>query len=101
MEKYQGPSQYKPVSAWGYFGYMILYSIPVIGFIFLLIHTFSKKNINRRNFARSFWCALLVIVALAAIAAIIGLITGALDNVGEALKEAIESIKGAVPGLNF
>ena len=44
----------KPISSWGYVGLMILYTIPVLGIIFLLIHAFRGKNINVRNFARSY-----------------------------------------------
>ena len=52
--------QYRPLGAWEYFGLTILYAIPVIGFIFLLVFTFSGGNINRRNFTRSYWCWILV-----------------------------------------
>ena len=31
------PDEYKPISMWGYFGYEILFSIPIIGFIFILV----------------------------------------------------------------
>lgn len=99
MEKYQGPSQFKPLSGWKYFGLNILFSIPVVGFVFLLIFTFSNKNINRRNYARSFWCGLLVVVILAAIAVAIALISGGLENIGEALEKLVDSVKEAIPGL--
>lgn len=69
----QIPSEYKPLSPWAYFGYTLLFSIPVIGFIFLLIYTFNGQNINRRNFARSYWCALL----LAVLAVVVLVVTGA------------------------
>lgn len=52
--------QNKPLSPWKYFGLEILYSIPIIGFIFLIVHSFSD-NINRRNFARSYWCVYILI----------------------------------------
>lgn len=52
--------QYRPLSPWAYFGLNILFSIPVVGFVFLLVFTFSNKNINRRNYARSFWCSALL-----------------------------------------
>ena len=61
---YEGPKEFKPISAWGYVGYTILFAIPVIGFILMIIFSFSKKNINRRNFARQFWCYLLIAVIL-------------------------------------
>lgn len=31
------PESYKPISMWGYFGYEILFSIPVIGLILLIV----------------------------------------------------------------
>ena len=40
----------RPLSPWAYFGLEILYTIPIIGFIFLLIHAISAPNINKRNF---------------------------------------------------
>lgn len=55
------PAQYRPLSAWAYFGLQLLFAIPVVGFVFLIVFSFSSGNINRRNFARSYWCFLLVI----------------------------------------
>ncbi len=64
------PEQYRPISAWGYFGYNILFNIPIVGFICLIIFSFDNSNINRRNYARSFFCiyALVIILIVAAIA---------------------------------
>ena len=44
-------TKYKPLSPWAYFGYNILFSIPIIGFILLIVFSFSNDNINRRNYA--------------------------------------------------
>lgn len=66
------PAQFRVLSPWAYFGLQILYSIPIVGFIFLMIHTFSSGNLNRRSFARSYWCGLLIVGGIAAVAAIIG-----------------------------
>lgn len=60
--------QYAPISAWSYFGLSVLYVIPIVGFIFLIIHSCSDSNINRRNFARSHWCSLILTVIILAIA---------------------------------
>ena len=54
------PSQYKPLGAWGYVGYSLLFSIPIVGFICLLVFSFNDSNLNRRSYARSYWCALLL-----------------------------------------
>ena len=58
------PVEYRPLSPWAYFGYNILFSIPVIGFIFLLVYAFSNSNINRRNYARSFFCVYAILVIM-------------------------------------
>ena len=66
----QLPARLRPLSPWAYFGYNLLFAIPIVGFILLIVFSCSGANINRRNYARSFWC----ILVLAAIAAIIVLI---------------------------
>ena len=68
--------QYKPISAWGYFGYNLLFSIPLVGFICLIIFSLSSDNINRRNFARSFWCWIAIGLILGAIFGVLILISG-------------------------
>lgn len=73
----QIPSQYKPISAWGYVGYNLLFSIPLIGFILIIVFAVGgSENINVRNYARSFLCVLLLSVILAAIVVLIMIIAG-------------------------
>ncbi len=62
------PDKYRPLGAWAYFGYSILFAIPLIGFIFLIVFSFSSGNINRRSFARSYFCIYIVIAVLVLIA---------------------------------
>ncbi len=58
------PEHLRPLSPWAYFGLQLLYSIPVVGFIFLIIFSFKKSNINRRNFTRSYWCVYIIVIAV-------------------------------------
>ena len=67
------PEKYRPLSPWAYFGYGILFSIPVIGFILLIVFSFNDENINRKNFARSYFCVYVVVIILVIIAAISGI----------------------------
>lgn len=60
----QIPEQYRPLSPWAYFGYGILFAIPLVGFICLIVFSINDKNINRRNYARSYWCVLILAVIL-------------------------------------
>lgn len=56
---------YQPISMWGYFGYELLFNIPVAGFILLIVFSFGgTKNINLRNFARSYFCFIIIVAIL-------------------------------------
>ena len=74
---YTGPEQYRPLSPWAYFGYSLLFSIPVIGLIFLLIYSFDDSRINRRNYARSYFCVIALVLIISGILAATG-VAGAL-----------------------
>lgn len=67
------PPEYTPISMWGYFGYELLFSIPCVGFILLLIFALGgTSNINLKNFARSYFCFLIVVVVLLIIVSLLG-----------------------------
>lgn len=70
------PEKFKPLGAWSYFWLSILFSIPVVGFIFLMIFTFSDGNRNRRSFARSYWCGLLILAIIFSVYLILALAIG-------------------------
>jgi len=63
----QLPEKYRPMSAWSYFWLDILFAVPVVGFIFLIVFSFNNNNISRRNFARSFFCAFIVVLIIFAV----------------------------------
>ena len=75
------PSKYRPMGAWSYFGYQILFALPIIGWIALLVCALSGSNIVRRSFARSYFCVLIIGLVIGAI--VIGIIfaTGGLDAI--------------------
>ena len=82
------PAQYRPLSPWAYFGLSLLFSIPIVGFIFLIIFSCSRANINRRNFARSYWCALIIVVAVV----LILMILSWMGVIGSAAAEWIKNL---------
>ena len=83
---YNGPYVFKPLSPWAYFGLSILFSLPVVGFIFLIIFSVSDANINRRNFARSYWCIYVIIAVAAVVAVASGVTLGSLENMMSAVR---------------
>lgn len=88
------PDKYRPVGAWGYFGYTILFSLPFIGFIALLICALSGGNVNRRSFARSYFCWFiigLIIVIIAVVAVII--MSGGIAGLQEKIQMILEQLQ--------
>lgn len=73
---YTGDPRFKPLSMWEYLGYNILFAIPLVGFICMIIFAVNNDNINRRNYARSFLLAMLVVLFLWVILAVIAAVAG-------------------------
>lgn len=63
------PDEYTPISMWGYFGYEILFNIPIIGWIILIVMAISSSNENVKNFARAHFCVLVIIAIAIALGA--------------------------------
>lgn len=61
------PEEYRPIGMWGYFGYELLFAIPFVGFILLIVFSFAASNKNLRNFARSYFCVLIIVLVIIAI----------------------------------
>lgn len=72
-------SQYRPLGAWAYFWYTVLFSIPIIGQISLIVFALDSSNINRRSFARSYFCGFIILVIAFLILG--GTILGLLDRI--------------------
>lgn len=83
------PPQFKPLGAWAYFGLHLLFSIPLVGLICLIVFSLDDTNINRRNFARSYWCKLIIGLAVTVLVVILLVVTG----VGAAVISEMESIR--------
>ena len=82
------PAKYRPMGAWSYFGYQILFALPVIGWIALLVCALSSSNIVRRSFARSYFCVLIIGIIIAVIAVIL------IVTVGGGFDAILDAIKG-------
>lgn len=74
------PEEYRPISMWGYFGYEVLFSIPLIGWIFIIIFAITASNHNLKNFARSQFCLLIIWVILSLVLVLSGCLTGFIDS---------------------
>ena len=74
------PPEYQPITMWGYFAYEILFSIPCIGLIALIFFSFGgAKNVNLRNFARSYFCFLIIACIVFALLGGCGIVFSAFD----------------------
>lgn len=81
------PGKYRPIGAWGYFGLTILFSIPLIGTLCVIIFACSSSNINRRSFARSYFCGLILVAILIGV---LILVSGGFGAVMEIIQQIIQ-----------
>ncbi len=77
----QLPAKFKPLSAWSYFWHSVLFSVPIVGLVFLIIFAIGAHNVNKRSFARSYFCVYILFAAIG----LILFFTGALGSVLTAL----------------
>lgn len=76
------PDEYRPIGMWGYFGYTILFNVPVIGWIICLCLAFVASNRNLRNFSRSQFCWIILYVLVLSLMTGLGLVAEMLRMVG-------------------
>lgn len=84
--KYDVPNELQPMSPWKYFGLNILYAIPLIGLIFLICHAIGSQNVNKRNYARSFFCILVVIGVIFLICYFSGAIGSVITSIADKIQ---------------
>lgn len=77
----QLPYKYRPLGAWSYFLYTILFSIPVVGIIFLFIFALDGSQVVRRSFARSYFCVYILAIIIVAIVIALGGLSAILGSV--------------------
>ena len=97
--EYDGPDRFRPISPWGYIGYTILFSIPVLGLLLLFFFALSNKRINRRNLARAYWCIILVGVIISA--AVCGIAYLKFGNIRDAIFETFPKLERAADTLGI
>ena len=78
----------KLLGPWAYFGLQLLFSIPLVGFICLIVFSFDSGNIHRRNFARSYWFALLIQVILIVLVVVLVLVL----NLDQSIMEQVQTL---------
>lgn len=80
------PYEYKPISMWGYFGYELLFMIPCIGTILLIVFALGgTSNKNLKNFARSYFCLLILLIVLFLIIAVVAGSIGAAAGISSSI----------------
>ena len=99
MAKYRGKHFY--LGAWGYVLLSILYMVPVVGLIFLLMHSFSKEDQyeNRKHYARSYFARLLVVVVICVIAAAAYYFINGQEAAKELVTQIVEFVRHYVPAI--
>ena len=75
-------SRYTPISMWGYFGYNILFGLPIIGFIILIVFALGHRNVNVKNYARSFFFSFILVIILVVVLLSTGILASILNSIG-------------------
>ena len=74
------PEDYQPISMWGYFGYEILFMIPVVGWVLCISFALMARNHNLRNFARSQFCYLIIYIIIFCLLAGFGILQTIIES---------------------
>ena len=78
----ESSEEFKPISMWGYFGYELMFSIPLVGLILLIVFsTGGTRNVNLKNFARSYFCYYIIVAVIVVIILSILIATGVLAGI--------------------
>ncbi len=65
IRNYKPYLNYQPIGMWGYFGYNILFLLHVIGWVCIILFSLGvTKNVNLRNYARSFLCIYIIMLVI-------------------------------------
>lgn len=65
IHDYDPNFDYTPLKMWSYFGWELLFMLPLVGFILKIVFSFGgTKNINLRNYARSKFCVSIILVGI-------------------------------------
>ena len=83
---YNGPEQFRPLSPWAYFGYGLLFAVPLIGLIFLVIYAFDDSQINRRNYARSYFCGIVFALIVFGVIMATGFAAGLFSAIADGIR---------------
>ncbi|MBO5223759.1 MAG: hypothetical protein J6C23_04530 [Clostridia bacterium] len=92
------PDKYKPMGAWGYWAWSIIYGFPIVGFIFILINCFRGDSVARRNHALSFLVTFFLVVLLIGITILILWLTGVLDMLMGYLDGWLKDLNSMITG---
>lgn len=96
------PKEYKPFSTVGAMGFLLLTSIPVVGFIALLVYAFGGKNKNRKSVARAILIWGLIILLIIAAAVVVTILLFGWENIqdliggvvyAESAEEVLEALE--------
>ncbi len=91
------PERSKEISTAGYFWLMLLYSIPLIGFIAMLIFSFAAKNKNLRNFGRAHLVWIVVCLVLTIILVLTSAILLRIYHVEIDWEQLMQNLRNLIP----
>ena len=87
------PDEIRPISMWRYFGYQILFAIPLSGLILLIVFALGgTRNVNLRNYARSYFCILIIGIIIF----VFMIMTGVREQFMQSVYQTLNQIAGQI-----
>lgn len=74
--------KFAPLTPWEYFGLTLLFCVPIVGLVFLVFFSVSKKNENRRTYARACCLMMAFLAIIIGILFLTGVATDVLEKLG-------------------
>ncbi|NLW89738.1 MAG: zinc ribbon domain-containing protein [Clostridiaceae bacterium] len=92
------PKELKPFTTAGAFWYMFLLSVPIIGFIAMLIFAFASKNVNRKSVARAVLIALIIgiIISIGVSVSTYFIFRDTIEEIAEYVQDNVEFDDGVI-----
>ena len=65
------PAEFRPMRSWGYFGFSLLFMIPIVGLILMIVLAACAPNVNLRRFSRFFLLFTLFILLMSILTGVV------------------------------
>ena len=82
----------KPITAWGFVGYTLLFAIPLIGQIILICFAIGSSRVAVRSYARSYFCWILLGILITVALPVMGVSFATLSKIWQGIIDVFRGL---------